>query len=72
MQSGSMRHALLHPNCGILAKSFHFPGTSFLIFKGRRPGTSLEVQWLRLRAPNPRGLGLIPGLGTRSHMWQSN
>ena len=47
MQSGSMRHALLHPNCGILAKSFHFLGMSYLIFKGRRPGTSLEVQWLR-------------------------
>ena len=57
MQSGSMHHALLHPNCGILAKSFHFLGMSYLIFKGRRPGTSLEVQWLRLRAPNARGPG---------------
>ena len=30
-------------------------------------GTSLVVQWLRLRAPNAGGLGLIPG---RSHMLQ--
>ena len=29
---------------------------------------SLEVQWLRLHAPNARGPGLIPGQGTRSHM----
>ena len=28
------------------------------------------VQWLRLRAPNAGDLGLIPGLGTRSHMLQ--
>ena len=26
------------------------------------------VQWLRLCAPNAGDLGLIPGLGTRSHM----
>ena len=31
-------------------------------------GTSLAGQWLRLRAPNAVGLGLIPGQGTRSHM----
>ena len=31
------------------------------------PGTSLVVQWIRLRAPNAGGLGLIPGQGTRSH-----
>ena len=31
-------------------------------------GTSLVVQWLRLRAPNAGGPGLIPGQGTRSHM----
>ena len=31
-------------------------------------GTSLVAQWLRLRAPNARGPGLIPGQGTRSHM----
>ena len=28
------------------------------------------VQWLRLHAPNAGDLGLIPGLGTRSHMLQ--
>ena len=33
-------------------------------------GTSLVVQWLRLHAPNARGLGSIPGLGTRSLMPQ--
>ena len=31
-------------------------------------GTSLVAQWLRLRAPNAGGLGLIPGQGARSHM----
>ena len=34
----------------------------------RKPGTSLVVQGLRLRAPNAGGLGSIPGQGTRSHM----
>ena len=29
-------------------------------------GTSLNVQWLRLHAPNPEGPGSIPGQGTRS------
>ncbi|TEA16682.1 hypothetical protein DBR06_SOUSAS20610074, partial [Sousa chinensis] len=29
---------------------------------------SLVVQWVRLRAPNAGGLGLIPGQGTRSRM----
>ena len=33
-------------------------------------GTSLVVQWLRLRAANAGGLGSIPGQGTRSHMLQ--
>ena len=28
-------------------------------------GTSLEVQWLRLHAPNAGGPGSIPGQGTR-------
>ena len=31
-------------------------------------GTSLVAQWLRLRAPNAGGLGLIPGRGTGPHM----
>ena len=31
-------------------------------------GTSLVVQWLRLRAPNAGGPGSIPGQETRSHM----
>ena len=33
-------------------------------------GTSLVVQWLKLRTPNAGGLGSIPGQGTRSHMPQ--
>ena len=33
-------------------------------------GTSLVVQWLRLRAPNAGGPGSIPGQGTRSRMLQ--
>ena len=28
-------------------------------------GTSLELQWLRLHAPNAGGMGLIPGWGTK-------
>ena len=28
-------------------------------------GTSLAVQWLRLRAPSAGGMGLIPGWGTK-------
>ena len=28
-------------------------------------GTFLVVQWLRLRAPNAEGPGLIPGQGTK-------
>ena len=31
-------------------------------------GTSLVVQWLRLRAPNAGGLGSIPGQGSRSYI----
>ena len=31
-------------------------------------GTSLGVQWLRLRAPKAGGTGSIPGQETRSHM----
>ena len=34
------------------------------------PGTSLVVQWLRLKAPNAGGLSSIPGQGTRSRMPQ--
>ena len=31
-------------------------------------GTSMVVQWLRLRIPNAGGLGLVPGQETRSHI----
>ena len=37
-------------------------------FKEVKEGTSLVVQWLRLRDPNAEGLGSIPGQGTRSHI----
>ena len=33
-------------------------------------GTSLVVQWLKLRALNARGPGSIPGQRARSHMLQ--
>ena len=33
-------------------------------------GTSLEVHWLRLCAPSARGLGSVPGQGTKSCMLQ--
>ena len=39
-------------------------------FKFQCPGTSLVVQWLRLRAPSAGGPDSIPGQGTRSHMPQ--
>ena len=32
-------------------------------------GTSLVIQWVRLRAPNAGGRGWIPGRGTRSRMY---
>lgn len=35
-------------------------------------GTLLEIKWLRLGVPNARGLGLIPGDGTRSQVLQLN
>ena len=37
-----------------------------LVFRG----TFLVIQWLRLCTPDARGLGSIPGQGTRSHMPQ--
>ena len=48
-------------------------GTAILIsdkrdFKIKTVGTSLVLQWLRLRTHNAEGLGSIPGQGTRSHM----
>ena len=38
--------------------------------EGADMGSSLVVQWLRLHAPNPGGLGSFPGQRTRSHMLQ--
>lgn len=39
--------------------------TSIKKFKS---GTSLVVRWLRLQPPKAGGPGLIPGMGTGSHM----
>ena len=49
--------------------SFHLPPT-LASDNQLKPflGTSLAVQWLRLRAPNAGGPGSIPGQGTRSPM----
>ena len=41
-----------------------------LPYNPKIPGTSLVVQWLRLRAPNAGGPGSIPGQGTTSCMSQ--
>ena len=38
--------------------------------KIKAQGTSLVVQWLKLRIPITRDPGSIPGQGTRSHMPQ--
>ena len=38
--------------------------------QGRGRGISLVVRWLRLHVPNVRGLGSIPGQGTRAHVSQ--
>ena len=48
----------------------HIPDVSFSFYKGHWSGTSLVVQWLRLRSTNAGGPGLIPGQGTRSCMLQ--
>ena len=45
-----------------------FPFLEFCLFENVTRGTFLVVQWLILHAPNERGLGLIPGQGTRSHV----
>ena len=39
----------------------------YLQSRNRDTGTSLVVQWLRLRAPNAGGLASIPSQETRSH-----
>ena len=44
-------------------------GGSFMVglvlIRRDRTGTSLAVQWLRLRASTARGMGSIPGQGTK-------
>ena len=37
-----------------------------------RGGTSLVVQWLKLRAPNAGGLGFIPAQGTESQIGRAH
>ena len=46
------------------------PGPAKSLFKPSQLGTALVVPWLRHRAPNAGGPGLIPGQGTRSHTLQ--
>ena len=68
-------HAAHHTNCschlhrcdfhvetdaGVSCKYTHTQGR-----KKPMTGTSLVVQWLRLRSPNAGGIGSIPGQGTR-------
>ena len=48
----------------------HIPDVSSSFYKRHWSGTSLVVQWLRLRSPNAGAPGLIPGQGTRSCMLQ--
>ena len=45
-------------------------GKDNLLFQEAWLGASLVVQWLRLNTPSARGLGSVPGQGTRSHMPQ--
>ena len=48
--------------------SLHQVGASALTLlgkKNRSPGTSLVIQWLRLRTSTAGGTGLIPGRGTK-------
>ena len=52
------------------AEALLFPYGCLLSCLKGRGGTSLVVQWLRLRAPNAGGLGLISGQGSRSYMPQ--
>ena len=44
--------------------------STILQLKKEKKGTSLVVQWLRLRIPNSGGPGSIPGQGTRACMLQ--
>ena len=48
-------------------KQVHFLQMNLKVKIVQSFGTSLVVQWLKLRAPNAGGPGLIPGQGTRSH-----
>ena len=56
--------------CEAVRKDHSRSVSRFPFFKRSPVGTSLVVQWLRLRIPNAGGPGLIPGQGTRSHMLQ--
>ena len=49
-------------------KNYNVVVLLYLNKHANRLGTSLVVQWLRLRAPNAGGLGSIPDQGTRSCM----
>ena len=47
------------------SKKEHKMGNLKHFYRNNRRGTSLAVQWLRLRAPNAGGMGWIPGQGTK-------
>ena len=49
---------------------FTLEAVMFANLKNILLGTFGVVQWLRLRTLNARGLDVIPGQGTRSHMPQ--
>ena len=51
-----------------MAHSIHSISDGYCLIKNTNAGTSLVVQWVRLRVPNAEGLGSIPGQGTRSCM----
>ena len=64
-----------------LPPSSHFPLSFSQLHQNRAGSVSpqappkvahlqMVVQWLKLQIPNAGDLGLIPGLGTRSHMLQ--
>ena len=46
------------------------PDLKYILKKYEPSWISLMSQWLRLHTTNARGLGLIPGLGTRPYLLQ--
>ena len=61
---------LQHPRCSPPRRGERRPPDTIGHDSKSTVGTSLEVQWLRLRAPNPGGRGSVSGQGTRPRMLQ--